>query len=176
MNAPPPVCRRNPGSDGEFVPALEHPPLEDVAARLRSHTGSEAVHPGAASLLRLVGSLRHSGYSLSDNINLWIIGAVGNWRQMAGARIVGQWPRLPWIPAFAGMTGKTVGAWRLGSAHQEARGVKRRTRYPARPARADAPSMPIFALSVIVGSLKASPAMKIATVKPMPPSSPTPNM
>ena len=45
--------------DRQLVTALEHPPLEDVTAGLRAHSGSETVHSGTASIARLVRSFGH---------------------------------------------------------------------------------------------------------------------
>ena len=45
--------------DRQLVTALEHPPLKDVTAGLRAHSGSETVHSGAASIARLVRSFGH---------------------------------------------------------------------------------------------------------------------
>ncbi len=52
-------------SDSQLVSAFEHPPLDDVAARFRPHSGPESMNSGAAPLSWLVCSLGHLKRNLS---------------------------------------------------------------------------------------------------------------
>ena len=60
------------GSDRQLVTAFEHSPLENVAAGLGAHPGSETVHSGTASVTGLVGSFWHILATLSyPNYSDW---------------------------------------------------------------------------------------------------------